>query len=88
MNTAFDILVIALSSLLGIFLILSIIVAIMAIKIVRSIRRVVAKGEQVIDSAEVAAEMFKKAAGPLGILHTLTNIVETVTKHKHKHNKE
>lgn len=82
MNTAFDILVIILSSFLGIFLILSIILLVMAIKIVRSVKRVVEKGEQVIDSAEAAAEMFKKAAGPLGILRTLTNIVETVSKHK------
>lgn len=84
MNTAFNILVIALSSLLGIFLILSIYVVVKAIKIVRSVQRVVEKGEQVIDSAEAAAEMFRKAAGPLGVLKTLTNIIETVAKHKRK----
>jgi hypothetical protein len=82
MNTAFEILVIVLSCLLGIFLILSIIVSVMAIKVVGSVKRIVAKGEQVIDSAEAAAEMFKKAAGPLGVLRTLTNIVETIIKRK------
>lgn len=84
MNTAFEILVIALSCLLGIFLILSIIISVLALKVVSAVKRVVAKGEQVVDSAEAAAEMFKKAAGPLGVLRTLTNIIETVTKHKRK----
>lgn len=82
MNTAFDVLVIVLSSLLGIFLILSIVVIIMAIKVVGAIKRIVEKGEQVVDSAEAAAEMFRRAAGPLGVLRTLTNIVETISKHR------
>jgi len=64
------------------FLILSIIVAALILKVVKSVRRIVAKGEQVVDSAEAAAEMFKKASGPLGALRTFANIVETVTKHK------
>jgi hypothetical protein len=83
MNTAFDVLVIVLSSLLGIFLILSIIVAIFVMRLVAAMKRIVAKGEQVVDSAEAAAELFKKAAGPLGLLKTLSNILETVVKHKH-----
>jgi cell division septal protein FtsQ len=82
MGTTFDILVIVLSVLLGLFLILSITVIIFILRLVSSIRHIVAKGEQVVDSAEAAAEMFKKAAGPLGMLRTLSNIVETVAKHK------
>jgi len=82
MNTAFDVLVITLASLLGIFLILSIILVSFILKLVASIKRIVAKGEQVIDSAEAAAEVFKHAAGPLGVLKMVTNIVDTVTKHK------
>lgn len=82
MNTAFDVLVVVLGCLLGLFLILSIIVTVLIIKIARSIRRVVAKGEHVINSAEAAAEMFKHAAGPLSALRTLAGVVETVTKHK------
>lgn len=82
MNTTFDILVIVLSSLLGIFLILSIIALVWILKIVSNIRKIVAKGEQVVDSAEAAAEMFKKAAGPLGALKSITNLVEVVAKHK------
>ena len=82
MNTTFDILVIVLSSLLGIFLILSIVIGVMILKVVKSVQRVVAKGEQVIDSAEAAAEMFKKVGGPLSAFRTVASIIETVTKHK------
>jgi hypothetical protein len=82
MNTTFDILVIVLSCLLGIFLIVSIIATVLTIKLVKSAKRIVAKGEQVIDSAESAAEMFKRASAPLSALRTITNIIETVVKHK------
>ena len=84
MTTTFDILVIVLSVLLGLFLILSIAIAVFVLKVVGSVKRVVAKGEQVIDSAEAAADMFKNAAGPLGALRTIMNIVNTVSKHKRK----
>lgn len=82
MNTAFNILVIALGSLLGIFLILSIIITILALKLIASVRRIAAKGEQVVDTAEAAAEVFAKAAGPLGVIKAIGNIVSTVQKHK------
>lgn len=82
MNTTFDVLVIVLSCLLGLFLILSIIVATFVIKLVSSLKRIVAKGEQVIDSAEAAAEVFKNAAGPLGAFKTVVNLIETVANHK------
>lgn len=84
MDTTFNILVIVLACLLGIFLILSIITAVFVIKLVSSLRRVAAKGEQLVDSAEAAAEMFKKSAAPLSILRTLAGIVEAVKKHKEK----
>jgi hypothetical protein len=82
MNTTFDVLVIVLSCLLGLFLILSIIVTILILKIVGSVKRLVAKGEEVIDSAEAAAAMIKKASGPIGAIRTITSLIETVAKHK------
>jgi hypothetical protein len=82
MNTAFNILVVTLSSLLGIFLVLAIILTILILKLVASVRRIAAKGEQVVDTAEAAAEVFARAAGPLGVIKAISNIVETVQKHK------
>ncbi|MEO6761031.1 MAG: hypothetical protein ABI220_01480 [Candidatus Saccharimonadales bacterium] len=82
MNDAFNILVVTLSCLLGVFLILSIVLCVMSIKVVNAVKRIVAKGELVVDSAEAAAEIFKKAAGPMGVLRAITNIVEAVIKRK------
>lgn len=82
MNTTFDVLVIVLSVLLGLFLILAIIAISFILKLVASIKRIVARGEQVIQSAESAAEMFKHAAGPLGAFKMLTHLVEMIAKAK------
>jgi hypothetical protein len=84
MSTSFDILVIALGVLLGIFLLLSIIALVFVLRFIATLRRIAAKGELVIDSAEAAAEMFKKASGPLGVLRTVSSILETVNQHKHR----
>jgi hypothetical protein len=82
MNTAFDILVIILSTFLAVFLILAIVATVAIIKLVRSVNRVVAKGEHMITSAEHAADIFKNAAVPLSTVRVVTNIIETLTKHK------
>jgi hypothetical protein len=82
MNTAFNILVIVLSSLLGIFLILSIISAILILKLVKSLRAIVAKGEQLVDSAEALGETLKRNAGALGIMRLVMNFVNGMNKSK------
>ena len=81
MDTTFNVLVIVLSCLLGIFLILSIAVIAGVLKLVSMLKRIVARAEQVVESAEAAADIFKRSAGPLGAMRTLTNIVEMVIKH-------
>ncbi len=82
MNTAFDILVIVLSSLLGIFLILLITVVVFVLKIIASVKRLILKAEDAIDSAEEAALMLKRASGPIGAARTITDLVGTILKHK------
>lgn len=82
MDTATQILVIINSSVLIIALILGIVLMVMLIKLVKSIRRIADKAEQVIDNAEVAASTFRKAAGPLTLLKTIANIVDSVNNHK------
>jgi biopolymer transport protein ExbB/TolQ len=82
MNTAFDILVIVLSCLLGIFLILSIISVALVIKLVKSLRQVVAKGEQLVDGAEELAETLKRNAGAFGIMRLIMKFVSTINKAK------
>jgi hypothetical protein len=82
MNTAEQVLVIIVSSLLSISLILSIAMLVMVIKLVKIIRRIADKGEQVIENTEHAAEMFGRAAKPMGLFRSIANIIEAVNKHK------
>ena len=60
--TAYEILVIILSSLLAIFLVLSIAVAVLIIKLVKKIQAVADKAAQAVDSVEDFAESIKHAA--------------------------
>lgn len=82
MNTAFDILVIALGSLLGIFLILSIICVSLVLKLIKSLRLVVAKGEHLVDSAEMLGETLKANAGAVGMVRMLLKFVSHMNDKK------
>ena len=84
MNTTFDILVIILSVLLAIYLTLSIIAIVAIYRLVQAARRVVAKGEHMVESAEEAAAIFKNFAGPMTTFKAFANIIEAITKHKKK----
>ncbi len=82
MNTAFDIIVIILSSFLFVFLLLAIIVMAMVLKLIKSLRQIVAKGEQLVDSAEVIGETIRRNAGAAGIVQTLLRFVGSFNKAK------
>jgi hypothetical protein len=82
MNTAFDVLVIVLSSLLGIFLIIAITTAVLVLKLVKSVRQVVQKGEQLVDSAEALGDVFKRNAGAVGVLKLVMRFVSAMNKAK------
>ncbi len=84
MNTAESILVIITSSFLVLFLVVAVVAGVMLIKLLKSIKHVVVKAEEVIDSAEAVADSFKNVGGPLAALKLLKNIVELVNKTKHK----
>lgn len=79
MNT-FDILVIVLSCLLAIYLIISIICAVLIAKLVKSLRQIVAKGEQLVDSAEALGETLKRNAGAVGIIKLIMHFVGGMNK--------
>ena len=84
MNTAFDILVIALGVLLGLFLILSIIAISSILKLLKALRMIVAKGEQLVDSAEAIGETLKRNAGAVGMVRMLLKFVASLNNMKHK----
>lgn len=80
MNTAFDIIVIILSSVLFIFLVLAIAVTVMVLKLVKALRQIVAKGEQLVDSAEAIGETLRRNAGAASIVRMLMHFVGSFSK--------
>lgn len=84
MNTTFDILVIALSCLLGIFLILSIITAVLILKLVASLRKIVAKGEHLVDSAEAIGDTLRANAAALNVAKLIANFVGGMNGNKRR----
>lgn len=80
MNTASEVLVIIVSSILAIFLVVLIICLIYAIKILKTVRRITDRAENVAGSVEAAASAFERTASPLAILRIVGNIIEQTTR--------
>lgn len=78
MNTTFDVLVIVLSCLLGLFLILAIAAVVAIVKLVHSLRHIVAKGEQFVDSAEALSDTLRRNAGAAQLVRMLFKLVNKV----------
>ena len=81
---AFEILVIILSVFLAIFLILSIAIAVLTLKLVKSLREVATKGGAIVDRVEEIGETFAKNAGAVGMLRLLMKFITTASKHKRR----
>lgn len=80
MEHAQSILVIIVSSLLSLALLLVIVVLVVTIRLIKTVKRVVVKAEQVIESAEAATEVIKNAGGPLALLKVIRNIMKMAEK--------
>jgi hypothetical protein len=80
MEHAQEILVIVISSLLGLVLLVSLVVLVLVIRLVKTVRRVVGKAEQFIESAEAATDVLKNAGGPLAVLKIVRNIMKMADK--------
>jgi hypothetical protein len=84
MGNAEQILVIILSSFLAVFLLLGIIFLILAIKVIRSVKRISIKAEALTDKAEAVSEFVQHAAGPILVGKILSSLSDTVFKRKSK----
>lgn len=80
MDTAFNVIVIILSSFLFIFLVLSITVLIMVMKLVSSLRKVAQKGENLVDSMEDLSDSLRRNAGAVGMLRMLMQFINKKAK--------
>jgi len=80
MDTAAEILVIIVSSVLAIFLLVLIVIAIYTVKILKQVRRITDRAENVAGSVEAAASAFERTASPLAMLKIISGIVKTANK--------
>ena len=82
MTTTDQVLVIILITLLSIFFIMCIVAVTALVKLINATRQVVSKAEDVIDSVESAAEVFKNTQGKLAIFKLINNIIKMTYKGK------
>ena len=82
MNTAEQILVIVLATALAIFLVLAILIAMQVLRLVKTLRGISEKAQELVDSAESTAELFKSTVGKLTVLRFAHSVIDLVTKHK------
>lgn len=82
MDTASQLLLIIVSSVLSVFLIVGIVLLVKLIKIAKSVDHIVVKAEGFVDSAEAAAEVLRKSAGTLAFGKIVANIADLVKSHK------
>lgn len=80
MSTTDTVLAITLTVLLSLFFTMCIVLTVGLVKLVNGIRRVVEKAENVVDSVEEAAEIFKDTQGKLAIVKLIRNIVKVAKR--------
>jgi len=84
MDEAFKILVIIVSGTLTLFLVIAIVAGVKIIQILHGLKRVMIQAEKIADSAEAVGDFFRKSAGPVALGRLISNITESVIKHKSK----
>lgn len=82
MDTAAEILVIIVSSILAIFLIVLVVAVVYFVKILKQVRRITERAETVAGSVEAAASTFERAASPLAVIKIIGSIVEHAARAK------
>ncbi len=87
MNTSLEILVVILSTALAILLTISIVVAVMAYKLMQTIKRITDKAEHVVESAEHVGEALSNATGSMAVFKIVRNVMTLVSKQRNKKGK-
>lgn len=84
MNTTELVFIIILSVSLTIFLILFSVALGFFIAILRQVKRITERAENVADTVESAANTFERVASPLAVLKLIGGIIENATKFKRR----
>lgn len=82
MTTSEHILVIILSSALALFLLLAIVVAILAIQLVQTLRRIAGRAEHIVQTAESMGDVIRNTAGSWGVVRFIRTMSDIVAQHK------
>jgi hypothetical protein len=82
MDTTAEVLLIIVSSVLSIFLVLLIVALSYGISIMRRVKKIVDRAENVADSVEAAASAFEKTATPIAVFKFISKIVAHSKKAK------
>jgi hypothetical protein len=88
MTDAQNILVVFLSTFLGLFLLLGCIALVKTIQILNHLKSISEKAEKIADTAEHVGEFFKYSAGPAAVAKLLANITDHVFNKGAKRNKK
>jgi len=80
MSTTDTVLLYVITVVLSIFFLFGIVVLIAILKLIASVKRVVLRAEDVIDSVESATEIFKNTEGRLALFKLIRNIVKVTKK--------
>lgn len=83
-ENASEVLLIIVSSVLAIFLIVTIVAVFYLISILRQVKRVVKTAENVAINVEAAAEAFERSASPLAAIKIISNIIKQASKAKNR----
>ncbi len=84
MDTAAEVLLIIVSSVLAVFLIVTIVAVGYLISILRQLKRITARAENVADTVESAAAAFERASSPIAVLKLIGKIIEQTSNFKKK----
>jgi hypothetical protein len=84
MNTASEVLLIIVSSVLSLFLLAGIVALVKIIQVLNHIKRITEKAESIADKAEAVSEFFEKTAGPAAIMKLVGNIMHSFKVKKEK----
>ena len=84
MTTTDTVLVIILTSLLSLFFVLCIAIMIVVLQLLSSVKRIVAKTEDVVDSVESAAEVLRDTQGRLAFFKLVRNVIKLAKRSNNK----
>jgi hypothetical protein len=82
MTTTETVLAIVLTSLLSLFFVLCIAAMVIVLKLLSSIKRIVAKTEDVVDSVESATEVLRDTKGRLAFFKLVRNIIKLAQRRR------